>query len=154
MSNTKYLAEFSEEEQLSFSRMRLEELEFSARACGILAAYDIQTVKQLASMDERSVLKLRNCGRRSLNEFKEQLAKLGLCLAAEPPPVKCTSWLTNNTYLVLWHHRYGTDHFLVRAAKPPTTKDVIQKLALAFEPEFRERLDIYPTNKVVDLDKI
>lgn len=152
MNNTKYLTEFSEEEQARFAQMSLAELVFSARAVGILNNYHLQFVGELASMTERELLNLRNCGRRSCNEFKSQLATLGLRLAA--PKVKTTVCKTNNTYLVLWHQRHGVDHFLVRSVKPPTIKEIVKRLELPLDLHFNERIEISQVNKTIDLDKL
>ena len=52
-------------------------LNLSARASNNLWAEEIYTLDDLCRLTERQVLNINNMGRRSLNEIKEALAKIG-----------------------------------------------------------------------------
>ena len=65
--------------------MAIEKLELSARAANCMESSKIETVKDLVSMDEAEMLKLRSFGRTSLRELKRKLADMGLELGMEIP---------------------------------------------------------------------
>ena len=60
--------------------MSVNEIELSVRAANCLNNANITTVGELAQKTEADMLKYRNFGRKSLNEIKEKLTQLGLCL--------------------------------------------------------------------------
>ena len=60
--------------------MSVNEIELSVRAANCLNNANIATVGELASKTEADMLKYRNFGRKSLNEIKDKLTQLGLCL--------------------------------------------------------------------------
>ena len=77
--------------------MSVNEIELSVRAANCLNNANITSVGELASKTEADMLKYRNFGKKSLNEIKEKLVELGLCLGfkfdadllesrPEPPP--------------------------------------------------------------------
>ena len=67
--------------------MTVEQLDLSVRTINCLRRADISTVGKLVSMDEDSLVRLRNFGLKSLNEIKDRLSGLGLSLV----PNKSTS---------------------------------------------------------------
>lgn len=63
--------------------MPISELELSVRASNCLEMAKIETVGQLASMDENELLALRSFGKTSLREVKRKLADMGVPMGAE-----------------------------------------------------------------------
>ena len=64
---------------------RLDEIELSVRAANFLQNAGIEYIYQLATKTEVDILRIRNSGRKSLNEVKEVLAALGLSLGMALP---------------------------------------------------------------------
>jgi DNA-directed RNA polymerase subunit alpha len=60
--------------------MSVNEIELSVRAANCLNNANITTVGELALKSEAEMLKYRNFGKKSLNEIKDKLQELGLCL--------------------------------------------------------------------------
>ena len=60
--------------------MSVNEIELSVRAANCLNNANITTVGELAQKTEADMLKYRNFGKKSLNEIKDKLKELGLCL--------------------------------------------------------------------------
>jgi DNA-directed RNA polymerase subunit alpha len=58
----------------------VEELELSVRSYNCLKNANIQTIRELVQRSEPEMLKTKNFGRKSLNEIKEILTKMGLSL--------------------------------------------------------------------------
>lgn len=58
----------------------IEEMEFSIRSYNCLKRAGIQNVGDLIKLSEDDMLKIKNLGRKSLDEIKEKLAELGLSL--------------------------------------------------------------------------
>ena len=58
----------------------VEELELSVRSYNCLKNANIQTIRELVQKTENEMLKTKNFGRKSLNEIKEILHKMGLSL--------------------------------------------------------------------------
>lgn len=58
----------------------VDELELSVRSYNCLKAASIRTIAQLVQKTEAEMLKYRNFGKKSLNEIKELLDKMGLSL--------------------------------------------------------------------------
>ena len=80
-------AEVSEELSESYSDPRIEhldrsveELELSVRSYNCLKNANIQTIRELVQRSESEMLKTKNFGRKSLNEIKEILGRMGLSL--------------------------------------------------------------------------
>ncbi len=65
--------------------MPVQELELSVRANNCLEAAKIETVGQLARMNEADLLKIRSFGKTSLREVKRKLQDLDLSLGMELP---------------------------------------------------------------------
>lgn len=61
----------------------VDELELSVRAVNCLESAEISTIGDLVSKTDQEMLKYRNFGRKSLNEIKEVLAKMGLNLGTD-----------------------------------------------------------------------
>jgi DNA-directed RNA polymerase subunit alpha len=79
--------EISEEVSDSYSDPRVEhldrsveELELSVRSYNCLKNANIQTIRELVQRTESEMLKTKNFGRKSLNEIKEILGRMGLSL--------------------------------------------------------------------------
>jgi DNA-directed RNA polymerase subunit alpha len=72
----------------------VEELDLSVRSYNCLKNAQIQTIADLVTKSEADMLKTKNFGRKSLNEIKEILSQMGLCLGMRideqgrlvPPP--------------------------------------------------------------------
>jgi DNA-directed RNA polymerase subunit alpha len=60
--------------------MSVNEIELSVRAANCLNNANISTVGELAKKTEADMLKYRNFGKKSLNEIKDKLKELALCL--------------------------------------------------------------------------
>jgi DNA-directed RNA polymerase subunit alpha len=58
----------------------VEELELSVRSYNCLKNANIQTIRELVQKSESEMLRTKNFGRKSLNEIKEILQKMGLAL--------------------------------------------------------------------------
>ena len=58
----------------------VEELELSVRSYNCLKNANIQTIRELVQRSEQEMLKTKNFGRKSLNEIKEILTRMGLSL--------------------------------------------------------------------------
>jgi DNA-directed RNA polymerase subunit alpha len=60
--------------------MTIEELELSVRAFNCLKRAAINTVEELTQKSEEDMMKVRNLGKKSLDEVKNKLEELGLSL--------------------------------------------------------------------------
>ncbi len=60
--------------------MSVNEIELSVRAANCLNNANISTVGELVQKTEADMLKYRNFGKKSLNEIKDKMKDLGLCL--------------------------------------------------------------------------
>ena len=60
--------------------MTIEELELSVRSFNCLKRAAINTVEELTNRTEEDMMKVRNLGKKSLDEFKHKLEELGLSL--------------------------------------------------------------------------
>ena len=78
----------SEKEELPFSRnllKKVEELELSVRSANCLKNDNIVYIGDLVLKTEAEMLRTPNFGRKSLNEIKEVLTKMGIHLGMEVP---------------------------------------------------------------------
>lgn len=66
----------------------VEELELSIRSAKCIKAFNIKTIGEFTQRSEGELLKMKNFGKKSLNEIREKLSKLGLGLAGEKPGKK------------------------------------------------------------------
>ena len=60
--------------------MAIEELDLSVRSYNCLKRAGIDSVEELTRKTEEDMMKVRNLGKKSLQEVKEKLAALGLAL--------------------------------------------------------------------------
>ena len=63
--------------------MTIEELDLSVRSFNCLKRANINTVEDLVSKTQEEMIKVRNLGRKSLEEVMQKLAMMGLSLASE-----------------------------------------------------------------------
>lgn len=63
--------------------MTIEELDLSVRSYNCLKRAGINTVQELTDKSEADMMRVRNLGRKSLEEVKNKLAELGLSLRQE-----------------------------------------------------------------------
>ncbi len=80
MKNMSVMVEREECEKERVLEMSIEELELSVRSSNCLRRADIHTVEQLVSRTEEEMSKVRNLGKKSLNEIKKKLTEIGLSL--------------------------------------------------------------------------
>jgi DNA-directed RNA polymerase subunit alpha len=66
--------------RLEYLDRSVEELELSVRSYNCLKNANIQTIRELVQKSENEMLKTKNFGRKSLNEIKDILVKMGLSL--------------------------------------------------------------------------
>ena len=64
-------------------KMTIEELDLSVRSFNCLKRANINTVEDLTNKTEEEMIKLRNLGRKSLEEVEHKLAMMGLSLASD-----------------------------------------------------------------------
>ena len=74
------MVEREEEEEASVLDMTIEELDLSVRSYNCLKRAGVNTVEQLVQKTEEDMMKVRNLGRKSLEEVQSKLASLGLSL--------------------------------------------------------------------------
>ncbi|MGI6556031.1 MAG: DNA-directed RNA polymerase subunit alpha [Pseudoramibacter sp.] len=77
------MVEREENEKERIKEMSIEELELSVRSSNCLRRANIDTVEKLTQKTEEDMMKVRNLGRKSLNEIKRKLAEMGLSLSQE-----------------------------------------------------------------------
>ncbi len=80
LHNMSLMVEREENEKEKVLEMSIEELELSVRSSNCLRRADIHTVEQLISKSEEDMAKVRNLGKKSLNEIKKRLGEIGLSL--------------------------------------------------------------------------
>ena len=77
------MVEKSEEKKDKALDMTIEELDLSVRSYNCLKRAGINSVQELCSKTEEEMMKVRNLGRKSLEEVMEKLERLGLGLRQE-----------------------------------------------------------------------
>jgi TolA-binding protein len=65
----------------------IDPTEFSPRARNLLYEWEIYSIGKLASKSESQVRKWRNCGKKTIAEFRAALEKRGLCFEQYAGPV-------------------------------------------------------------------
>ena len=80
LQNVSFMVEREENEKEKVLEMSIEELELSVRSSNCLRRADINTVEQLIAINEDDMAKVRNLGKKSLNEIKKRLSEMGLSL--------------------------------------------------------------------------
>jgi len=78
VSDVEIMVEKEEEEKDKVPDTTIEELELSVRSSNCLKRAGINTVGELISKSEEDLMKVRNLGKKSLQEIKEKLADLEL----------------------------------------------------------------------------
>ncbi|WP_089971553.1 DNA-directed RNA polymerase subunit alpha [Lihuaxuella thermophila] len=74
------MVEKEEDKKEKVMEMTIEELDLSVRSYNCLKRAGINTVQELTQKSEEDMMKVRNLGRKSLEEVQEKLAELGLSL--------------------------------------------------------------------------
>ncbi|WP_050182378.1 DNA-directed RNA polymerase subunit alpha [Domibacillus robiginosus] len=77
------MVEKEEDQKEKVLEMTIEELDLSVRSYNCLKRAGINTVQELANKSEDDMMKVRNLGRKSLEEVKAKLDELGLGLRKE-----------------------------------------------------------------------
>ncbi len=78
--NTEIMVEKEEGKKEKVLEMSIEELDLSVRSYNCLKRAGINTVEDLANKTEEDMMKVRNLGRKSLEEVLNKMAELGLAL--------------------------------------------------------------------------
>ena len=78
--NAEIMVEKEEDQKEKVLEMTIEELDLSVRSYNCLKRAGINTVQELANKTEEDMMKVRNLGRKSLEEVKAKLEELGLSL--------------------------------------------------------------------------
>lgn len=78
--NAEIMVEKEDDQKEKVLEMTIEELDLSVRAYNCLKRAGINTVQELTQKTEEDMMKVRNLGRKSLEEVKAKLAELGLSL--------------------------------------------------------------------------
>ena len=74
------MVEKEESKKEKILEMNIEDLDLSVRSYNCLKRAGINTVEELVQRDEDEMMKVRNLGRKSLEEVQQKLAQLGLTL--------------------------------------------------------------------------
>lgn len=78
--NAEIMVEKEESRTITALRMTIEELDLSVRSFNCLKRAGINTVEDLINKSEEDMMKVRNLGKKSLEEVEQKLAALGLSL--------------------------------------------------------------------------
>ena len=81
--NTDVIVEKEENQKEKVLEMTIEELDLSVRSYNCLKRAGINTVEDLINKSEEDMMKVRNLGRKSLEEVINKLYQLGFCLKKE-----------------------------------------------------------------------
>lgn len=81
--NAEIMVEKEETHKEKMLEMTIEELDLSVRSYNCLKRAGINTVQELTDKSEADMMKVRNLGRKSLEEVKNKLFDLGLGLRTE-----------------------------------------------------------------------
>lgn len=81
--NAEIMVEKEEDQKEKVMEMTIEELDLSVRSYNCLKRAGINTVQELSAKSEEDMMKVRNLGRKSLDEIRLKLADLGLNLRNE-----------------------------------------------------------------------
>jgi len=80
VSNVEIMVEKEEDKKEKVLEMTIEELDLSVRSYNCLKRAGINTVEELTSKSEEDMMKVRNLGKKSLEEVERKLSELGLGL--------------------------------------------------------------------------
>jgi DNA-directed RNA polymerase subunit alpha len=81
--NTQVMVEKEESKKEKVLEMPIEELELSVRSYNCLKRAGIATVEDLANKSQEDMMKVRNLGKKSLDEVTNKLIALGLNFTTE-----------------------------------------------------------------------
>ena len=71
------LAEADAENENNIEDMKIEELDFTVRSYNCLKKAGVNTISDLISMTYNELLKIKNLGKKSLNEIIDKMKELG-----------------------------------------------------------------------------
>jgi DNA-directed RNA polymerase subunit alpha len=80
VQNVEIMVEPEEDKKEKVLEITIEELDLSVRSYNCLKRAGINTVEELIKRNEEEMMKVRNLGRKSLEEVEQKLATLGLAL--------------------------------------------------------------------------
>lgn len=80
VSNVEIMVEKEDDKKEKVLEMTVEELDLSVRSYNCLKRAGINTVEELNNKSEEDMMKVRNLGKKSLEEVQRKLAELGLSL--------------------------------------------------------------------------
>ena len=83
VTSTSTVVDLPEPEGNKVLEMTIEELDLSVRSFNCLKRAKINTVEDLVNKTQSDMMKVRNLGRKSLEEVEQKLSNLGLALAKE-----------------------------------------------------------------------
>jgi len=83
MMNKSTVVEKADTQHNKILELTIEEMDLSVRSFNCLKRANINTVEDLISKTEDDMMKVRNMGRKSLEEVQNKLAMMGLSLASE-----------------------------------------------------------------------
>src|SRR5699024_325985 len=81
--NAEIMVEKEEDQKEKLLEMTIEELDLSVRSYNCLKRAGINTVQELSNKSEEDMMKVRNLGRKSLDEVKNKLSELDLSLRSD-----------------------------------------------------------------------
>ena len=80
VNDVEIMVEKEEDEKEKVLEMTIEELDLSVRSYNCLKRAGINTVEELTYKTEEDMMKVRNLGKKSLDEVSKKLEELGLSL--------------------------------------------------------------------------
>jgi DNA-directed RNA polymerase subunit alpha len=80
VGNVEIMVEKEEDKKEKVLEMTIEELDLSVRSFNCLKRAGINTVEELTQRTEEDMMKVRNLGKKSLEEVQQKLEALGLGL--------------------------------------------------------------------------
>ena len=83
VNNVEVMVEKEDDKKEKILEITIEELDLSVRSYNCLKRAGINTVEELIMRDEEEMMKVRNLGRKSLEEVEQKLEALGLSLKHE-----------------------------------------------------------------------
>ena len=83
MGNKSTVVEKAENQTIKIMEMTIDDMDLSVRSYNCLKRANINTVEDLISKTEEEMMKVRNLGRKSLEEVINKLAMMGLSLASD-----------------------------------------------------------------------
>jgi len=81
--NMEIMVEKEEDQKEKVMEKTIEELDLSVRSYNCLKRAGINTVQELSTKTEEDMMKVRNLGRKSLDEIKSKMEELGLSLRSD-----------------------------------------------------------------------